>query len=115
MSEQQPGYGISKTVPKREGEQTLLQLYDGSIPRFEFHMSGSMKKVAVGDWVYTIYGDELRGRCRIVELITGQQNPCSGKPMTLVAVSCPGEVLAEPVPMKGHQGTRYCDGQIWPG
>ena len=115
MSEQQTGFGISKTIPKKEGREAMERLYDGSIDVFEFHINSNLKKVAAGDFVYTIFDGELHGRCRIAELIEGHQHPCSGQPRTLVMVACPGERLDEPVPMKGHMGTRYFDGQNWPG
>lgn len=114
MSEQQPGFGISKTIPKKEGPEAVAQLYDGSIDTYEFHMNSSIKKVSVGDWVYTIFDNALRGRCRITDLIDGETHPCSGQPRTLVMVECPGQQLAEPIPMKGHMGTRYYDGSDWP-
>ncbi|MCC7493871.1 MAG: hypothetical protein IT204_16060 [Fimbriimonadaceae bacterium] len=107
--------GISKTIPQSAGRAALEALYDGSLAAFEFHIAGNLSKVAVGDWVYTIFGDQLHGRCRITELIGGAVNPCSGRPRTLVMVACPGERLAEPLPLKGHQGTRYYDGSNWPG
>lgn len=108
------GFGISKTIPKSEGREALDALYDGSIDEYEFHMASNLKKVAEGDWVYTIFADELHGRCRIKRLEPGHENPCSGKPRTLVIVACPGIRLAEPVPRPSHMGTRYFDGADWP-
>ena len=32
----------------------------------------------------------------------------------LIFVECPGERLQTPIPRKGHQGTRYFDGDEWP-
>jgi len=29
-------------------------------------------------------------------------------------VEAPGERLPEPIPKKGHRGTRYTDGEDWP-
>jgi hypothetical protein len=52
---------------------------------------------------------------KIREFITGALNPNSGKPRTLIIVDAPGERLATPVPKRGHRGTRYTDGEDWPG
>lgn len=107
-------FGITKTIPQTAGEAALDALYDGSLREFEFHMAGSMTKVKPGDYVYTIFRDQLHGRCRITRLEPGHLNPCSGKPRTVVVVECPGERLASPLPHRGHQGTRYYDGDGWP-
>lgn len=107
-------FGITKTIPKSEGVERVESLYDGSISEYEFHMAGNNPKVSAGDYVYTIYNHQLIGRCRIKELIPGHVNPKSGRPRTLVMVECPGERLDEPVPRRGHQGTRYYDGADWP-
>ena len=56
----------------------------------------------------------LVGRCTITRLEGGAVNPKSGKPRTLIWVSAPGERLEMPIPKKGHQGTRYYDGEEWP-
>lgn len=107
--------GISKTIPQTRGRAEVDMLYDGSINEFEFHMAGSPSRLAVGDYVYTIFENELVGRCQITALIGGARNPDSGKPRTLVMVRCPGERLATPIPHQGHRGTRYYDGAQWPG
>jgi hypothetical protein len=107
-------FGITKTIPASRGQAAADSLYDGSVTEFEFHMAGSPSKLEVGHYVYTIYQDELIGRCQIKELIGGATNPSSGKPRTLIMVACPGEKLNLPIPRKGHRGTRYYDGSDWP-
>ena len=107
-------FGITKTIPASRGEEGIESLYDGSIGEFEFHMAGNPSRLSVGDFVYTIFKDELRGRLEITELVAGAKNPKSGKPRTLIMVRCPGEKLTRPVPRKGHRGTRYYDGADWP-
>lgn len=107
--------GITKTIPQKDGREMAESLYNGSRSEFEFHMAGSPSKLSEGDYVYTIFQDELIGRCRITELIGGAVNPNSGRPRTLIMVACPGERLENPVPKKGHRGTRYTDGGDWPG
>lgn len=107
--------GISKTIPASQGMAAVNALYDGSLAEFEFHMAGKPSKLQVGDYVYTIFNDQLIGRCQIKALIGGAVNPDSGKPRTLVMVACPGERLAAPVSRPGHRGTRYVDGAVWPG
>lgn len=106
--------GITKTIPAKEGIQALDSLYDGSISEYEFHMAGSPSKLKEGDYVYTIFQDQLHGRCKIKALIGGAVNPNSGKPRTLIMVECPGERLPAPIAKKGHRGTRYYDGAEWP-
>ncbi len=106
-------HGITKTIPASRGEAGIDSLYDGSIKEFEFHMAGNPSKLSVGDYVYTIFDDELRGRLCITELIPGATNPKSGKPRTLILVKCPGERISKPVFRKGHRGTRYYDGADW--
>jgi len=108
------GWGITKTVPKRAGWETVESLYDGSLSEYEFHMAGTPTRLAEGDYVYTIFDHQLIGRLRIKQLIPGAAHPESGKPRTLVLVEAPGERLATPIPRKGHQGTRYYDGADWP-
>ncbi len=108
-------FGITKTIPASRGQEGIDGLYDGSIDAFEFHMAGSPSKLRVGDWVYTIFQDQLVGRCRITEFIGGASNPKSGRPRTLIMVACPGERLSSPLPRKGHRGTRYFEGTDWPG
>jgi hypothetical protein len=107
-------FGITKTIPAKEGIESLNALYDGSISEFEFHMAGKPSKLNVDDYVYTIFDDQLYGRLKIKELVGGAVNPKSGKPRTLILVEAPGERLSEPVPKKGHRGTRYYDGADWP-
>jgi hypothetical protein len=107
-------YGITKTIPAKEGVEALNALYDGSLTEYEFHMAGTPSKLKVGDYVYTIFNDQLYGRLKIKEMIGGAVNPKSGKPRTLLIVDAPGERLAEPIPKKGHRGTRYYDGEGWP-
>lgn len=107
-------FGITKTIPKGDGQKTVDALYDGNLAEYEFHMAGSPSKLKVGHYVYTIFGDHLIGRLRIRELIPGAINPKSGKPRTLIMVDAPGERLPAPIPKKGHRGTRYTEGEFWP-
>ncbi len=106
-------FGITKTIPAKEGEAGVNVLYDGTLDEFEFHMAGKPSRLNVGDYVYTIFGNQLVGRIQIKELIFGAVNPSSGKPRTLIMVACPGERLENPIPRKGHRGTRYYDGADW--
>jgi hypothetical protein len=106
-------FGITKTIPASRGDEGIDSLYDGSIAEFEFHMAGNPSKLAVGDFVYTIFKDELRGRLKITALIPGATNPKSGRPRCLILVQCPGEKIGKPVSRKGHRGTRYYDGADW--
>ena len=109
-------FGITKTIPASAGIETLNALYDGSLDEFEFHMAGrEPKRLSVGDYVYTIFNDQLHGRLRISRFVTGETNPNSGKPRILVIVEAPGERLPKPIPKQGHRGTRYTDGADWPG
>lgn len=107
-------FGITKTIPASRGVTAVDALYDGTLTEFEFHMAGKPSRLNEGDYVYTIFQDQLIGRCRIKELIGGAVNPSSGKPRTLVMVACPGERLLTPIPYPGHRGTRYYDGADWP-
>ena len=108
-------FGITKTIPASAGIETIDSLYDGSRSSYEFHMAGiEPKRLKVGDYVYTIFGDKLYGRMSIKELITGAVNPASGKPRILIMVEAPGERLSDPINKKGHRGTRYTDGLDWP-
>lgn len=108
-------FGITKTIPAQDGIETVNALYDGSLSEFEFHMAGNPSRLKPGDYVYTIFNDELHGRLKIKQLIPGATNPDSGKPRTLILVEAPGERLPVPIPKKGHRGTRYYDGADWPG
>jgi len=107
--------GITKTIPQKAGREFVDSLYDGTLSEYEFHMAGKPSKLNVGDYVYTIFDNELHGRVKIQELIEGATNPDSGKPRTLIIVSAPGERLKKPIPRQGHRGTRYYDGSDWPG
>ncbi len=107
-------FGISKTIPAKEGIETVNALYDGTLTEYEFHMAGNPSKLNVGDYVYTIFEDQLHGRLRIKEMVGGAVNPKSGKARTLIIVEAPGERLTEPISKKGHRGTRYYDGAEWP-
>lgn len=107
-------FGITKTIPAQEGLAGVNTLYDGSRTSFEFHMAGKPSKLAVGDYVYTIFNDYLIGRLKITRLELGAINPESGKPRTLIYVEAPGEKLRTPIPKEGHRGTRYYDGADWP-
>ena len=108
-------FGITKTIPAKAGVEALDSLYDGSLSEFEFHMAGKEpKRLKPGDFVYTIFGDQLHGRLRIREFITGATNPSSGKPRILVIVDAPGERLQTPIAKQGHRGTRYTEGEDWP-
>ena len=108
------GFGITKTIPASRGIEAVEALYDGTVAEFEFHMAGKPSKLNAGDFVYTIFNDQMIGRCVIKELIAGAVNPSSGKPRTLIMVACPGERLESPISRKGHRGTRYYDGAEWP-
>lgn len=108
-------FGITKTIPAQDGIETVNALYDGSLTGYEFHMKGKPSKLALGDYVYTIFNDQLVGRLKITQLIEGAVNPESGQPRTLIIVAAPGERLAASIPKKGHRGTRYYDGAEWPG
>jgi hypothetical protein len=107
-------FGITKTIPAQDGIETVNSLYDGSRSEYEFHMAGKPSKLAVGNYVYTIFNDQLYGRLKIKQLIEGAVNPASGQARTLIIVDAPGERLAVPSPKKGHRGTRYYDGAEWP-
>ncbi len=107
-------FGITKTIPQSDGIEIVNKLYDGPAGEFEFHMAGKPSRVNVGDYVYTIFNNQLVGRLQITELIGGAVNPNSGKPRTLIMVTCPGTKLTTPIPRQGHRGTRYYDGTDWP-
>ena len=107
-------FGITKTIPAKDGIETINALYNGSLTEYEFHMAGTPSKLEVGDYVYTIFQDKLYGRLKIKAFVGGAVNPKSGKPRTLLMVQAPGERLPEPIPKKGHRGTRYYDGADWP-
>ena len=107
-------FGITKTIPQKESTEDVDKLYNGSLSEFEFHKAGGPGRLSVGDYVYTIYHNQLIGRLKITRFVEGASNPTSGKPRTLIYVACPGERLNNPIPKKGHQGTRYYDGAEWP-
>jgi len=106
-------FGISKTIPAKAGVAHLNALYDGTLSEAEFHMAGKPSRLKVGDYVYTIFNNQLHGRLKITALTGGAVNPKSGKPRTLITVAAPGERLDAPIPFKGHRGTRYFDGVLW--
>jgi len=107
-------FGITKTIPAAAGVGFLDSLYDGSRREYEFHMAGAEpKRLKLGNYVYTIFNDQLHGRLKIKKFITGATNPNSGKPRILIIVDAPGERLKSPVPKKGHRGTRYTEGEDW--
>jgi len=106
--------GITKTLPAERTQGEVDQLFDGTVGEFEFHMAGTPSKLQPGDYVYTIYHDEIIGRLQIVRIEPGATNPKSGRPRTLIFVNTPGERLPHPIPRQGHQGTRYYDGADWP-
>ncbi len=108
-------FGITKTIPAKEGPKALVALYDGSLTEYEFHMAGKPTKLQEGHYVYTIFNDHLHGRLKIKRLVGGATNPKSGRPRTLIIVEVPGEKLTPPIFKKGHRGTRYYDGADWPG
>ena len=107
-------FGITKTVPQAKGQNAVDQLYDGSIKEFAFHKAGGAGRLEVGHYVYTIFQNEMIGRCRVIRLDENSVNPDSGKPRTEVYVACPGEKLKNPYPHPGHRGTRYYNGEGWP-
>lgn len=107
-------FGITKTIPAGEGIERVNALYDGTVLEAEFHMAGKPSRLEPGHYVYTIFNHEIVGRLKIIRLEGGAVNPKSGKPRTLVYVEAPGERLVHPIPRKGHQGTRYYEGEDWP-
>ncbi len=106
--------GITKTIPQKYGVEAVNSLYEGKKREYEFHMAGKPSRLNIGDYVYTIWDNQLIGRLEITRIDTGAVNPKSGKPRSLIYVSTPGERLAKPIPRKGHRGTRYYDGVDWP-
>ncbi len=107
--------GITKTIPASGGQETLDSFYDGSLSEYEFHMAGTPSRLEAGDYVYTIFADQLFGRMKIARIVGGAVHPTSGRPRSLIFVEAPGERLDKPYPRKGHRGTRYYDGADWPG
>jgi hypothetical protein len=107
--------GITKTIPQSRGEFAAKGLYDGSMDSFAFHMRGKPSKLDVGDYVYTIWQDELIGRCQITRITLDTYDPEMDKRHTMITVKCPGEKLERPIAMQGHRGTRYTDGGMWTG
>ena len=107
-------FGISKTIPRAAGRETVEQLYARSRREYEFHKAGGAGRLKTGDYVYTIFQDQLIGRLRVTRLVEGAVNPASGRPRTLIYAACPGERLPEPIAMKGHRGSRYTEGEFWP-
>ncbi|MBT3239980.1 MAG: hypothetical protein HON98_04220 [Chloroflexi bacterium] len=105
--------GITKTIPQKHGQEAVDSLYEGGAGEFEFHMAGKPSRLAVGDYVYTIWKDMLVGRLKITRIETGAVNPMSGKPRSLIYVEIPGKRIGLPVPRQGHRGTRYYDGADW--
>ena len=106
-------FGITKTIPHNAGIQVVEALY--SVPgEYEFHMAGKPSRLKAGDYVYTIFNNQLIGRLMITRLVEGALNPNSGKSRTLIYVRTPGERLAVPIARQGHRGTRYYDGAEWP-
>ena len=106
-------FGITKTIPQKDGIGAVDALYDGPEGEFEFHMAGKPSRLNVGDFVYTIWKDMIVGRCQVVRIEGGAVNPNSGKPRSLIYVSIPGERPKAPYPRQGHRGTRYYDGEGW--
>lgn len=105
--------GITKTLPADRTPAEVDKLFTVN-GEYEFHMAGTPSKLAPGDYVYTIYNNQLIGRLRILRIQPGATNPESGKPRSLIYVATPGERIPHPVPRQGHQGTRYYDGADWP-
>ena len=106
-------FGITKTIPADRTQAEIDALYSQH-GEFEFHMSGTPSKLAPGNYVYTIYHNQLIGRLRIIRIEAGATNPKSGRPRSLLYVETPGERLPHPIPRQGHQGTRYFDAPNWP-
>ena len=105
--------GITKTIPQKEGEGAVEQLYEGKTGEFDFHMAGTPSRLSVGQYVYTIWKDMMVGRLEIIRIEPGAVNPKSGKPRSLIIVKTPGHRIGLPVPRQGHRGTRYYDGSEW--
>jgi len=100
-------FGITKTIPAGAGVEVLDSLYDGSRKEYEFHMAGSEpKRLKPGDYVYTIFNDQLHGRLKINKFITGASNPNSGRPANASTPRSRGRVIAAPVTPKLWTGLR---------
>ena len=105
--------GITKTIPAKAGQKLVEALYDGSLKAYEFHMAGKPSKLVPGDYVYTIFNDQLVGRMKISSIEGGATHPKSGRPRSLIFVEAPGTKRNKPISKKGHRGTRYYDGADW--
>jgi hypothetical protein len=107
-------FGITKTISAQEGLQTLTALYDGSATEYHIKMAGRPSNLQVGDYVYTIFNDEIHGRLKIKSMIGEATDPQSDHYYTLIVAQAPGERLSRPIPKKGHGGIQYYDGAQWP-
>ena len=76
-------------------------------------MAGKPSKLVPGDYVYTIFNDQLVGRMKISSIEGGATHPKSGRPRSLIFVEAPGTKRNKPISKKGHRGTRYYDGADW--
>lgn len=108
-------FGITKTIPAGRVDETLETLYGGQRGEYEFHMAGTPSRLTPGHFVYTIAGNEVVGRLRILRIEGGAVHPNSGRPRSLIYVETPGEKAPIPYARPGHRGTRYYDGEGWPG
>lgn len=106
--------GITKTIPQKKGVMAVDELYSGQAGEFAFHMAGSPSRLKVGEYIYTIWENQIVGRCQITRIESGYINPASGAPRSLIYVRVPGELAKVAYPREGHRGTRYYDGAGWP-